>query len=98
MCDVVSRFIPNLVRYRCPTTLYLKYRKPVVKNYKLHIWLYDRGDYIGYRQKLTQTDWDQVFESNVINVCADTFTISILKAAKSSIPKKTVIIRPNETQ
>ena len=58
----------------------------------------NRGDYNEYRQQLTQTDWDQVFESNDINVCADKFTNSILKAAKASIPNKTVIIRPNEPQ
>ena len=31
--DVTSRFIPNLVRYHCPSVLYLKYRKPVNKTY-----------------------------------------------------------------
>ena len=72
-CDVVSPFIPNLVRYHWPTVLYLKYRKPVDKTYKRLIWLYDRGDYNEYRQKMTQTDWDQVFETNDINVCADVY-------------------------
>ena len=97
-CDVVSHFIPNLVRYHCPTVLVLKYRKPVGKTNKWHIWLYDKGDNNEYRQKLTQTDWEQVFESNGIDVCADKFTNSILKAAKVSIPNKTVIIRPNRPQ
>lgn len=88
-CDVVSPFIPNLVRYNCPTVLYLKYRKPVGKTYKRHIWLYDRGDYNEYRQKLTRVDWNQVFVTNNINECADQFTDSILKAAKATIPNKT---------
>ncbi|MCG7878660.1 MAG: reverse transcriptase domain-containing protein [Candidatus Thiodiazotropha endolucinida] len=97
-CDVISPFIPNLVRYHCPTVLYLKYRKPVSKTYKRHIWLYDRGDYNEYRHKLTQVNWDQVFVSNNINECADKLTDSILKAARATIPNKTVTIRPNEPE
>lgn len=94
--DVVSPFIPNLVRYHCPTVLYLKYRKPVSKVYKRHIWLYDRGNYNEFRHKLSQINWDHVFSTNNINESADKFTDSIITAAKASIPNKTVTIRPTE--
>ena len=36
--NVTSPFIPKLIRYQCPTVAYLKYRKPVCKTYKRHIW------------------------------------------------------------
>ena len=96
--DVTSPFIPNLVRYHCPTVLYLKYRNPVNKTYKRHIWLYDRGDYNQFRHKLSQVNCDQVFVSNNVNECAEKITDSIINAAKESIPNKTVTIRPSEPQ
>ena len=48
---VSSPFIPNLVRYHCPTVLYLKHRKIVRKMFRRHIWLYDKGDYVTFRNK-----------------------------------------------
>ena len=41
---VSSPFIPKLVRYHCPTVLYLKRRKIVRKTFRRHTWLYDKGD------------------------------------------------------
>ena len=96
--NVTSPFIPNLIRYHCPTVVYLRYRKPVTKTYKRHIWLYDRGDYATFRQQLSQVNWDEIFTSNNVDHCAELITESIINAAKHSIPNKTVTVRPSEPQ
>ena len=87
-----------LIRYHCPTVVYLKYRKPVTKTYKRHIWLYDRCDYATFRQQLSQVNWDEVFTSNNGDHCAEIITESIINAAKHSITNKTVTVRPSEPQ
>ena len=96
--NVTSPFIPNLIRYHCPTVVYLKYRKPVSKTYKRHIWLYNRGHFATFRQKLSQVNWDEIFITNNVYQCAENITESIISAAKLSIPNKTVTIRPFEPQ
>ena len=93
---VSSPFIPDLVRYHCPTVLYLKHRKIVRKTFQRHIWLYDRGDYAMYRNKLNSIDWDSILSNNDINKCAEQFSDSIMQAARESIPNKIVTIRPSE--
>ena len=94
--DVTSPFIPDLVRYHCPTVLVLKYRKPPNQVYKRHIWLYDKGDYVKYRQLLAGVDWNQVMSSGDLNIVVKAVTDTIINSAKASIPNKTVIIRPTE--
>ena len=93
---VSSPFIPDLVRYHCPTVLYLKHRKIVRKTFQRHIWLYDRGDYAMYRNKLNSIDWDSILSNDDINKCAEQFSDSIMQAARESIPNKIVTIRPSE--
>ena len=93
---VSSPFIPNLVRYHCPTVLYLKHRKVVRKTFRRHIWLYDKGDYVKYRNKLNRIDWDNILEMDDVNKCAEQFSDSIMLAARESIPNKIVTIRPSE--
>ena len=93
---VSSPFIPNLVRYHCPTVLYLKHRKILRKTFRRHIWLYDKGDYVKYRNKLNRIDWDNILATHDVNKCAEQFSDSIMLAARESIPNKIVTIRPSE--
>ena len=94
--NVTSTFIPNLICYHCPTVVYLKYRKPVSKTYKRHIWLYDRGDYDTFRQKLSQVNWDEIFLNNNVDQCAENITESIISAAKLSIPNSKQNNKPSK--
>ena len=96
--DVISPFIPDLVRFHCPVMLTLKFRKLVQKSFTRQIWLYERGDYPKYRNLLEQTDWGFISPVNNLNEIAVKVTDLIIKAAKESIPNKTVKIRPNEPQ
>ncbi|MCG7868089.1 MAG: endonuclease/exonuclease/phosphatase family protein [Candidatus Thiodiazotropha taylori] len=43
--DVISPFVPDLIRYHCPIIIVLKYRNPSKNTFKRHIWLYEKGDY-----------------------------------------------------
>ena len=93
---VSSLFIPNLVRYHCPTVLYLIHRKIVRKTFQRQIRLYDKGDYVTFRNKLNSIDWGRILATDYINKCAEQFSDSIISGARDSIPNKTVIIRPSE--
>ena len=93
---VSSPFIPNLVRYYCPTVLYLKHRKIVRKTFRRHICLYDKGDYVKYRNKLNRIDWDHMLATDDVNKCVEQFSDSIMLAAREPIPNKIVTVRPSE--
>lgn len=95
---VTSSFVPDLVRFHCPTMLILKFRKSIEKGFKRHIWMYEKGNYDLFRNKLAQINWDNAFSSDNINIIADTITEYIITAAKETIPNKTVFIRPNEPE
>lgn len=95
---VSSPFISDLIRYHCPIVAVLKYRKVMQKSFKRHIWLYDKGNYSVFRNKLSHVNWDEILASNNIDECASEFSNKIMKAAKESIPNKTVTIRPSEPQ
>ena len=96
--EVLSPFIPDLVRFHCPILVSLKFRKPVQKTFKRHVWLYDRGNYNLFRDRLQLTDWDALFTSDDVNEIADNITSNIINAAKESIPNMTVTIRPKEPE
>ena len=95
---VSSPFIPDLIRYHCPTVLVLKYRKLIQKSFKRNIWLYERGDYIKYRNILGNTDWGAILNSNLVDECATRLTETIISTAKECIPNKLVLIRPSESK
>ena len=94
--DVISPCIPDLIRYHCPTVCILKYIKPTKRCFKRNIWVYEKGDYNKYRQLLTEVNWNRILFKEDLNDIVNEFTDTIMKAAKSSIPNKTVLIRPNE--
>ena len=96
--DVISPFIPDLVRFHCPIIVSLKFRKPTIKTFKRHVWLYDRGNYNLFRNRLQLIDWDNTFSSGDVNEISDNITEQIINAAKVSIPNMTVTIRPSEPE
>ena len=95
---VSSPFIPNLIRYHCPIIVTLKFRKPIQKPFKRHIWLYDKGDYNKYKRLLSENDWSFISATNSVDKIADTVSSIIIEAAKKSTPYKEITVRPNEPQ
>lgn len=94
--DVTSSFVPDLVRFHCPIMLILKFRKSIQRGFKRQIWLYDKGNYNLFRNKLTLVNWDNALSLNNLNEITDKITEHIITAAKETVPNKTVFIRPNE--
>lgn len=95
---VISPFVPNLVRFHCPTVLYLKFRKHTDKTFKRHIWIYEQGDFNLFRDKLSNINWDDAFLGNNLNEITEILTKTIIEAAKESIPNKIITVRPNEPE
>ena len=54
---VTDPFVPNLVRYHCPTVAVLKFTKHKQTYFQRKNWIYDKGDYAKYNDKLRSTDW-----------------------------------------
>ena len=51
-CDVGDPFLDVNVRYHCPIFGMLKITKPKISSVKRKIWIYDKGNYQLYREKL----------------------------------------------
>ncbi|KAJ8321710.1 hypothetical protein KUTeg_000181, partial [Tegillarca granosa] len=66
------------IRYHCPNK----------------IWLYDQGNYDLFREKLGETVWNTILESNDLETACFKITNAILNCASICIPNKTVTIRP----
>jgi hypothetical protein len=50
--------------------------------FKRRIWLYDRGNYNLYREKLQRVDWDELINSgNSLDDLCESFSKVILQAA-----------------
>lgn len=93
---VADPFVPNLVRFHCPTVVVLKFTKPKQTSFQRKIWIYDKGDYVIYNDKLRSTDWSFIENNPNVDATADTIANSILKAASESIPNTNVNIRPGD--
>ncbi|MEW8546418.1 MAG: endonuclease/exonuclease/phosphatase family protein, partial [Candidatus Thiodiazotropha sp.] len=93
--EVCDPFIPNVTRYHCPIAVLLKFLKPKQKHFRRRIWKYDQGDYINYRQILSEVNWDDTLSGDVDGI-AEKLTSTILTAASNSIPNKLVTIRPKD--
>ena len=52
--EVCDPFIPNVIRHHCPIAVLLKFLKPKQKHFRRNIWKYDQGDYVNYRQILSE--------------------------------------------
>ena len=60
---------------------------------RIKSFLYDRGDYNFYRQKLSTIDWDSMFTSNDINSITCSIRQTITDIANDTIPNRIIYIR-----
>ena len=93
---VADPFVPNLVLFHYPTFVILKFTNPKQTSFQRKLWIYDKGDYVIYNDKLRSTDWSSIEHNPNIDTTADNIANSILKAASESIPNKNVNIRPGD--
>ena len=59
------------------------------------IWLWDKGDWKGFRDELIDTDWSSIFIGNVDEQTV-AFTNLILYLQKKYIPYKTYVVKPQD--
>ena len=63
----------------------------------LYVWKYDEADFVGLIAVYDQIPWHLYFEElDNINDIVDNFTDIIINTAKSYIPNKLIIIRPQD--
>ena len=95
---VIDTFIPNQIRYHCPTIVLLKFLRPVSKTYTRRIWNYKLADFDKFRSSLTEYSLTaKVEEITDLDINAQQITDSLIYAAEKSIPNKVVTIRPSES-
>ena len=62
--------------------------------FKRRIWLYDRGNYNQYREKLQRVDWDELINfANSLDDLCESFSNVKFQAAGESIPNKIITVR-----
>ena len=93
---VLDPFIPDQMHYHCPIILLLKFTRPSLRSYSRKIWNYPRADLDKYRELLMEFHLENAAEQNEIENSVQIVQAAIFEAAEKSIPKKTVIIRPND--
>ena len=93
---VIDPFIPDQTRYHCPIIVLLKFLRPSTKTFKRRIWNYKMADFDKYRVVLSEYNLlGRLEQTNNIDENAQHITEALLLAAESTIPNKTVTIRPS---
>ena len=95
LSGVGDPFLSSGIRFHCPVYTLLKFKKPKLKSFKRHIWLYDEGNYDLLHDKATTTDWTATYDDNIDQYCKN-ITEEILDLCKQCIPNKNILIRPSE--
>ena len=97
LIQVGQPFLHVNVRYHCPIYGIFKVPKTLHSCFKRRIWLYDRGNYNHYREKLQRVDWDELINSgNSEDDLCESFSNVILQAAGESIPNKIITVRKTD--
>ncbi|MCG7867795.1 MAG: reverse transcriptase family protein, partial [Candidatus Thiodiazotropha taylori] len=93
---VADPFIPDQIRYHCPTVVLLKFTRPTLRSYKRKIWNYARADFEKFREILREHDLVTQIQHTDIGTGVQQIEEAVFDAASKSIPNKTVTIRPND--
>ena len=66
------------------------------KAYRRTMWCFKDADFNGFRQKLTNTDWEDCFDSEDPSQVCEKWTLKFKEISKLFVNSKTVTIRPND--
>jgi hypothetical protein len=72
--------------------LNFKIAKP--HSYNRLMWDFGRADYMAFRAKIAQTNWETCFDYDDIDCVAQNWTDTLLNIARETIPNKMVTVRP----
>ena len=106
--DQILSNIPNLISEvkvespistndHCTVSVIVNFKIAVEKAYERHIWLYKKGDYQGFKNALSQENWDECFNQPSVDVASDMWTEKLLKIAYEFIPNKQIVVRPRDS-
>ena len=81
----------------CTVGVQLKFN--LIKEPAFHrmVWLYDKGDYVGFGAALSNANWDLCFLNNDVDEVCSKWTETFLNISRIFIPNKTVLIRPRDS-
>ena len=83
----------NQTRYHLPIIGFLNHYIEHSTIIRRKIFLYDRGDYNSYRQKLSTIDWDSMFTGHDIDSITCSIRQTINDIANDTIPNRIISIR-----
>ena len=95
MFGVGEPFLMQDIRYHCPVYSIFSLKKPVTKSFQRKIWLYEKGNYDELRNKVSEFDWNNVYNED-INQYALNFSNKLLDIASECIPSKLITVRPKD--
>ena len=81
----------------CTVGITLNFKIKKDPAYKRTIWDYKNANFDVFRRKLQETNFDNCFDSNDIDVVCTNWTNLFLQVAMESVPNKVVTIRPNDS-
>ena len=81
----------------CTVTAEFNFKLPKEEPYTRHIWQYTKGDNIKFQNALRNANWDECFKTGDVNTSCEMWTESFLNIARTHIPNKVVLVRPNDS-
>ena len=83
------------MHYHCPVFGVFNFLKPKTKSIDRTIWKYELGNYNELRNSFANFDWDSTNDNN-INIYAENLADTISENSLKFIPKKKIIVNPQE--
>ena len=81
----------------CTVSVNLNFKIVKEQPYNRIIWLYNEGDFEGFRDALEHVNWNDCFESGCVNNACMKWNETFLNIARAFIPNKVVLVRPNDS-
>ena len=81
----------------CTVGLQLKFNLIKEQAYHRHVWLYEKRDNDGFRQALSNANWELCFLNNNVDEACSKWTETFINIARVFIPNKSILIRPRDS-
>jgi hypothetical protein len=66
------------------------------KSYQRRMWNFKEADFDGFRKKLSESLWENCFETDDPNLICENWTSSFLEISRQYVNSKVVTVRPND--
>ena len=81
----------------CTVSIELNFKLPKDKAYTRLVWKYHEGDCDGFKTALRNANWDECFIGDDANYSCDRWSEKLLNIARTFIPNKSILVRPNDS-